>query len=468
VAGRVFISYRRADTANQAAWLADRLAGHFGRQQIVRDVDSIQLGNDFADVIAAAVTSCDVLLALIGHQWLAAAAGPNDFVRVEIESALTRGVQVIPVLVDGARMPTAAELPPSLAALTQRPPLGLGAANPEGDVSRLIQVLDQSIAERQSTQAGMAVNQPTVTGMAPSWGPPAVQASPSQPRPSQPPPGHSGPAQTRRMRRRPRTWVIALAAAGVVAAAVVAFVVIPGGHPASSASSSSSSASASSAAGSHNGSSPKTSDSPSPSASAKVLLADDFSTSKAGWTDDVHATAGAYTGSGAYRLSVTGYNGQNELARPSSAGSGLSGVTPLNLDVSVDVRTLSGAAQGYGLGLAFRGDGNGNLYAFLIEDHAVAIQKWVGDGARITGDPAPVSVGDLHVGASGRVRAVATTIDGGQAVHLELWLNGKKLVDYTDRDHPYTRGYMGLYVESISDSPSTAAAEFDNFTAAQR
>jgi hypothetical protein len=82
-------------------------------------------------------------------------------------------------------------------------------------------------------------------------------------------------------------------------------------------------------------------------------------------------------------------------------------------------------------------------------------------------EPAPVSVSDLHVGASGRLRAVVTTIDGGQAVHLELWLNGKKLIDYTDRDSPYTRGYMGLYVESISDSPSTAAAEFDNFTAAQ-
>ena len=54
MAGRIFISYRRADTANQAGWLADRLAGHIGRSQVVRDVDSIQLGNDFADVIAAA------------------------------------------------------------------------------------------------------------------------------------------------------------------------------------------------------------------------------------------------------------------------------------------------------------------------------------------------------------------------------------------------------------------------------
>jgi hypothetical protein len=474
VAGRIFISYRRADTANQAGWLADRLAGHFGRSQVVRDVDSIQLGNDFADVIAAAVTSCDVLLALIGHQWLAAAPGGDDYVRVEIESALTRGVQVIPVLVDGARMPTAAELPPSLALLAQRPPLSLGAASPEADVSRIIQVLDQSITERQTTQAGLGQDQPTVTGMAPSWGRPAVHATPGQPqpgqpRPSQPRPSHSGPAQTksaetRRMRRWPKTWVIAAAAAAVVAAVVVAVIVIPGGsHPASPPAASSSSA----AANAGKGSAPKLSNSASPSASARVLVADDFSTNKVGWVDDAHASAGAYTGSGAYRLSVTGYNGQNELARPSSAGSGLSGVTPLNLDASVDVRTLSGAAQGYGLGLAFRGDGNGDLYAFLIEDHAVAIQKWVGNGAKITGEPAPVSVSDLQVGSSGRLRAVATTIDSGQAVHLELWLNGKKLVDYTDRDNPYTRGYMGLYVESISDSPSTAAAEFDNFTASQ-
>ena len=197
MAGRIFISYRRADTANQAGWLAERLAGHYGRPQVIMDVDSIQLGNDFADVIAAAVTSCDALLALIGHQWLTAAAGPNDFVRVEIESALTRGVRVIPVLVDGARMPTAAELPPGLAMLAQQPPLSLGAANPEGDVSRLVQALDQSIAARsaqwQGTQAGQAQNQPTVTGMAPSWGAPAIYASPSEPRPAQPGPAHSGP-----------------------------------------------------------------------------------------------------------------------------------------------------------------------------------------------------------------------------------------------------------------------------------
>ena len=391
---------------------------------------------------------------------------------MEIESAAAHGVQVIPVLLDGARMPAMGELPPSLAVLAQRQPLGLGAANSELDVSRLVQALDQSIAERQATQVGSARNQPTVTGMAPSWAPPpvqasavqasAVQASAVQAPPSQPPPGHSGPAHTKRMRRRPRTWTIALVAGGAVAAAIVAFIAIPSGKPASSSSSSS-------AAGSHHDSAPKiaSSPSPSPSAAVKVLVADDFSTDKAGWADDYHQNAGAYTGTGAYRLSVTGANGLSELARPSSAAHGLSDVTPLNLDVTVDVRKLSGAAQGYGYGIALRSDGSGDVYAFLVMDHAVAIQKWVGGGARVTGDPAPVSTSALHTGAADRLRAVCQTAADGTSVHLELWLNGTKMVDYTDRDHPYAKGYMGLYVETISDAPSTAAAEFDNFTAAQ-
>jgi hypothetical protein len=80
--------------------------------------------------------------------------------------------------------------------------------------------------------------------------------------------------------------------------------------------------------------------------------------------------------------------------------------------------------------------------------------------------PAPVSA-SLHAGAADRLRAVAVTSDGGTSVHLELWLNGKKLVDYTDRDHPYTKGYLGLYVESISDATSTAGGEFDNFSSAR-
>jgi hypothetical protein len=141
-------------------------------------------------------------------------------------------------------------------------------------------------------------------------------------------------------------------------------------------------------------------------------------------------------------------------------------MTPLNLSATVDVHKLSGAPQGYGLGIAIRSNGGGDVYAFLVEDHAVAIQKWTGGGAEVSDSPDPVPA-TLNPSTPDRLRAVCQTVNGGQAVHLELWLNGKKLVDYTDHDHPYTKGYMGLYVESISDASSTAAAQFDNFTAAR-
>jgi hypothetical protein len=68
--GRIFISYRRQETAYPAGWLYDRVAGYFGRDQVFKDVDSIVLGDDFAEVIANAVGSCDALLALIGDRWL--------------------------------------------------------------------------------------------------------------------------------------------------------------------------------------------------------------------------------------------------------------------------------------------------------------------------------------------------------------------------------------------------------------
>jgi len=68
--GRIFISYRRQDTAYPAGWLYDRLTDRFADGQVFKDIDSIKLGDDFAEVITAAVGSCDVLLALIGNDWL--------------------------------------------------------------------------------------------------------------------------------------------------------------------------------------------------------------------------------------------------------------------------------------------------------------------------------------------------------------------------------------------------------------
>jgi hypothetical protein len=67
---RIFISYRREETAFPAGWIFDRLAAHFGKDQVFKDVDSIKPGDDFVEVIAEAVGRCAVLLALIGDQWI--------------------------------------------------------------------------------------------------------------------------------------------------------------------------------------------------------------------------------------------------------------------------------------------------------------------------------------------------------------------------------------------------------------
>jgi carbon monoxide dehydrogenase subunit G len=150
----IFINYRREDAPYPAAWLYERLASHFGHGQVFKDVDTIQLGDDFVEKITEAVGACEVLLAVIGSRWLTVTDGkgrrrlddPSDFVRLEIEAALERGVRVIPVLVDGASMPSPAELPTGLERLTRRQALVL---SPERfDTSRLLKVLNATVASR--------------------------------------------------------------------------------------------------------------------------------------------------------------------------------------------------------------------------------------------------------------------------------------------------------------------------------
>ena len=157
VSARIFISYRREDTAYPAGWLFDRLASRYGRTQVFKDIDSIDLGDDFVEMITAAVGSCDVLLALIGSRWLTITdqsgqrrlVNPGDFVRLEIESALARNVRIVPILLDGARMPRADELPASLAAMARRQALELSPSRFEADTQRLLKVLDRTIAATQ-------------------------------------------------------------------------------------------------------------------------------------------------------------------------------------------------------------------------------------------------------------------------------------------------------------------------------
>ena len=153
--GRIFISYRRDDSAYPAGWLYDRLAERFGAEQIFKDVDSIELGEDFVQEIGEAVGQADVLLALIGERWLNAADehggrrldDPDDFVRIEIEAALEREVRVIPILVEGAGMPREEQLPESLKPLARRQALELSPARFRSDTAKLLGVLERALAK---------------------------------------------------------------------------------------------------------------------------------------------------------------------------------------------------------------------------------------------------------------------------------------------------------------------------------
>ena len=126
--GAIFISYRRDDSEGEAGRLYDDLIRVFRPGAVFMDVSDIHPGKDFRQAIDDNVARCGVLLAVIGPGWttITDASGarrldqPNDFVRLEIASALARGIDVIPVLVHGARMPTPAELPESLQNLAYR------------------------------------------------------------------------------------------------------------------------------------------------------------------------------------------------------------------------------------------------------------------------------------------------------------------------------------------------------------
>ena len=180
--GRIFISYRREETAGYAGWLHERLAIHFGKGRVVKDVtDVIQLGQDFVEVVTDTVRSCDVLLALIGDRWLTItdATGrrrlddPGDVVRQEIGTALALDhVRVVPILLEHAPMPTADQLPASLVKLTRRQALQLSLSRFESDIGRLLMVLDRVVGAGSSS-AQMSVEGATTS--APVVGPSSLE-----------------------------------------------------------------------------------------------------------------------------------------------------------------------------------------------------------------------------------------------------------------------------------------------------
>jgi len=123
----IFLSYRRGPGASETVGrLHDRLAAKYGKSNVFMDVDTVRPGSDFVSAVSQAIESSEVVLAVIDPQWAVDAAGRDriaeagDYVRLEIGTAVHRGVTVIPVLILGAEMPTPDRLPPDLQPLTSR------------------------------------------------------------------------------------------------------------------------------------------------------------------------------------------------------------------------------------------------------------------------------------------------------------------------------------------------------------
>ena len=462
--GRIFISYRREETAYPAGWLFDRLADHFGAGQIFKDVDSIELGDDFVEMITRAVGSCDVLLALIGDQWLTVIDkqgrrrldDPNDFVRLEIEAALQRKVRIIPILVEGATMPHADELPAAIAGLARRQALELSPSRFEYDTSRLLKVLASTLADVRTAQddaaaistppanipdqridaqqSGQQVEQATHRRAHSS--PPAAPATPVADRPS---PDQTEP-EDRVSKGLSRSEIVVLVLGGVVIVALIVSRLFS--EPAQTGT-----------------------DATTPSSPiGQVVFQDDFASRTNGWDDAGSTRAGGHYTNEAYRLFVEPTGNSTEGSPPRSAGS-VYPSAPSNLRIEVDAKAFT-VPEGTAYGVACRvSQDESSGYLFMVGSNYVIISKHGVDGSYTplsddTGLPRPFG---FKVNEANRLAADCFSDEGDEAVHLVFRVNGKVAAEATDSKDPLTAGTVALVAETYEDAKAAVEVEFDNF-----
>jgi hypothetical protein len=187
---RIFISYRRDDSRGYAGRLQGDLSRRYTEEHVFRDVE-IPPGADFGEYITGLVDKCNVVLAIIGPRWLDARDregerridDPQDWVRLEIERALARdGVEVIPVLVDGARLPPREELPASLLGLRRRNAFELSDSRWDYDLDQLGKHLDMLLRGTSAIHLSPTGPPPTPT---------AVQTPAPAPAPAPEPADHT-------------------------------------------------------------------------------------------------------------------------------------------------------------------------------------------------------------------------------------------------------------------------------------
>ena len=159
--GRIFISYRRVDAPGVAGRLSDTLSDYFGPERVFRDIENIEGGADFGQVIEGNLSSADAMIVLIGPEWLEATDESgnrrldriDDWVAAEVGAALESGVPVFPVLIEGTPMPDADNLPDRLKPLARRNAVSISDKTWKTDANRLAKIvaidIPGSVAERR-------------------------------------------------------------------------------------------------------------------------------------------------------------------------------------------------------------------------------------------------------------------------------------------------------------------------------
>lgn len=147
---KIFISYRRVDSSYVTDRIYDCLTQYCDKESVFRDIDSIHPGADFRKHLQDAINQCDVVLAVIGDRWLTIRNStgtrrlddPDDYVRIEIETALQRGIPLVPLLIENVAVPPEDALPPAISGLASRQGLVVRRA-PDflQDMERVIEAL---------------------------------------------------------------------------------------------------------------------------------------------------------------------------------------------------------------------------------------------------------------------------------------------------------------------------------------
>jgi len=164
----IFLSYRRSDSAGHAGRLYDSLCARFGAERVFMDVDDIRPGEDFVQKLDDTEKACAALVVVMGKTWLSERLkDAQDFVRREIASGLHAKLTVFPVLVQGAAMPAAADLPDEIAELAHLQAIEIRDDRFQKDAADLLTALEPLIGGAAASDGWAGQWQATVKY---SWG----------------------------------------------------------------------------------------------------------------------------------------------------------------------------------------------------------------------------------------------------------------------------------------------------------